>query len=398
MSMTTDQKKRWAAFVSALLALVTHLYLAYQGYQLKLGAAGKSVCNLNSTFNCDAVALSRFAELFGIPMAVWGSAFNLVLMVFIFIGALNLSSPRSRVDRITWLLAGFSALASIVMGGISVVSLGTYCLFCIAAYVLSFIIFFLVHTTREKGGTTTEDLTALFQESKGLGALLIAIPVLSFGFNKIALVEFGFEQNQWRVSESINAWQASPDQAFPSDLGVKYKPATGNYNITMVEFADFLCPHCKTAAGPLHAFADSNPNVQLIFIPFPLDGSCNPGIPNKGDGLRCHLAGAMLCAEKLATKGFLAHDHLFDKQAEMTAALFQQEIKALSEKIGVSVDDYKVCIESDETKDLLTKGADLGVKAKIMGTPSIFANGKKLDNGQYYPVLQALQKMVSASK
>lgn len=396
--MTTDQKKRWAAFVCAVLALITHLYLAIQGYQLKLGTAGKSVCNLNSTFNCDAVALSKFAELFGIPLAVWGFAFNLVLTIFIFMGALKLSAPQNRIDRITWFLAGFSAAVSVLMAAISVFNLGTYCLFCIATYIFSFLIFFFVHSTRERGGSLSEDLPSLFRESKGLGILIALIPLGALGFNKVAMVEFGFEQNAWRVNESINAWQVAPDQAFPAELGVKYKPADGKYTITMTEFADFLCPHCKTAAGPLHAFADSNPEVQLVFIPFPLDGSCNPGIPNKGDGLRCNLAATMLCAEKLAGKGFLAHDKLFDKQAEMTASLLQQELKSLAETLAIPLENLNSCIESADIKDVLAKGADTGVKAKILGTPSIFANGKKLENGQYYPVLQSLQKLVKGSK
>lgn len=392
MSSSSELRSRWIAVAFAALALVTHLYLALQSYQLKLGSGAKSVCNVNATFNCDAVALSRFAELFGIPMAVWGAAFNLVLLIFLVIGAFDLASPRSRVDRISWTLAGISALASVAMGGISMVSLGTYCLFCIAAYVFSFVIFFLVHKFREKQGSFSSDFASLFQESKGLGILIVAFPVLAFGFNKVALVEFGFEQNQWRVTESINVWQGSPEQNFPPEFGVKYKSNLENPKITLLEFADFLCPHCKSAAGPLHAFADAHPDVQLIFIPFPLDGSCNPAIPNKGDGLRCNLAAAMLCADKLSQKGFLAHDFIFDQQTELTTAAYPQDMKELAEKLGITPENLLACIDSAETKDQISKGADLGGKAKIMGTPAVFANGKKLDNGQYYPVLEALYR------
>lgn len=388
-------KARLIAALFGLFALGTHAYLALQNYQLKLGTGAKSLCNINSTFNCDAVALSRFAELFGIPMAVWGASFNLILTIFIIMGLLELGGPRSRIDRMTWLLSGVSVVASIVMGLISMVSLGTYCLFCIAAYIFSIVIFVLVNRFREKSGSWTEDFPTLFGESKALAILIIAFPALAFLFNAMALKEFGFEQNKWRVQEAINAWQSAPAQDFPRDVGMAYKSVDKTYDITLVEFADFLCPHCKTAAGPLHAFADAHPNVQLVFIPFPLDGSCNAEIQHKGDGLRCNLAAAVLCSEKLAKKGFLAHDAIFARQEEMNSSIYPQEIKNLADKIQVKPEDLTACIDSNEIKDLILKGADLGAKAKVPGTPAIFANGKKLESGQYYPVLEALMKSVS---
>ncbi len=391
-------KSRWLAALFALLTLGTHAYLSIQNYQLKLGTGSKSLCNLNATFNCDAVALSRYAELFGIPMAVWGASFNLVLLIFLLIGALSLAEPRSRVDRMAWVLAGISVVTSVVMGFISMSSLGTYCLFCIATYIFSILILVFIHRFRETDGNFAEDFRALFGQSKGLLVLLVAFPALAFLFNAMALKEFGFEQNKWRVTESINLWKAAPDQSFDSILGIPYKEPNAAQNIVLVEFADFLCPHCKTAAGPLHAFADSHPNVQLIFIPFPLDGSCNPAIPQKGDGLRCNLAAAALCGQKLAGQGFKAHDFIFSKQEEISLSNYPREISNLAEKLNLNIEALKVCIDSTEIKDLIQKGAEAGQKAKIPGTPAIFANGKKLESGQYYPVLESLAEVVRNSK
>ncbi|MFX8778144.1 DsbA family protein, partial [Acinetobacter baumannii] len=74
--------------------------------------------------------------------------------------------------------------------------------------------------------------------------------------------------------------------------------------VTIVEFADFLCPHCKSAATSLDAFINNNPNAKLVFKTFPLDGKCNKGMQHQGDGVRCQLAAAPVCADQMNQSGW----------------------------------------------------------------------------------------------
>lgn len=397
MSNTNSTRFRWTAVALSLAASLIHFYLAIKSYQLKLGTGEKSACNINATFNCDAVSLSPYSEFLGMPIAVWGGVFNLILAVLLIMSILELSGPRARLDRITLLLAGWSVGATVVMGTISVTALQTYCLFCIATYVISLVVFGLHLKFSEAQGLFTSELLETLKSSTAILVLLALIPAASFLFHRIALNEFGFEQNKWRVTEAINVWKTAPTYEFPPEFGLKVKPP-GDYKIVLVEFADFLCPHCKTASGPLHGFTEANSDVQLVFIPFPLDGSCNPGITQKGDGLRCNLASAPFCAEKLSGKGWAAHDYIFEHQSDWNSASYPGLLKTLLEKLQIKSDEFQACLDSNEIKDLISKGADLAVKAKILGTPSIFANGKKLDSGQYYPVLEALGKELNSSK
>ena len=57
--------------VSSVAAMLVSLYL---GVQHK-GAAGKSICSVDQTFDCDKVNSSAYAELFDIPIAFLGSSF-----------------------------------------------------------------------------------------------------------------------------------------------------------------------------------------------------------------------------------------------------------------------------------------------------------------------------------
>ena len=72
------------ALMGTLLSVLAHLYLTLHYYPLKFGfAAGQSICNLNAKFDCDAVSTSVYSAFLGIPLSVWGAAFNAVLFMLI---------------------------------------------------------------------------------------------------------------------------------------------------------------------------------------------------------------------------------------------------------------------------------------------------------------------------
>jgi protein-disulfide isomerase len=50
-------------------------------------------------------------------------------------------------------------------------------------------------------------------------------------------------------------------------------------------------------------------------------------------------------------------------------------------------DELKACADSSETYDILKKSSAEGNAAKVEGTPTIYLNGKKLNYGNFLPVL-----------
>ncbi len=106
--------------MGCVLSIAAHLYLTIHYYPIKFGlAVGDSMCNLNAKFDCDAVSASSYSDLFGIPMALWGAVFYAVLLLLILLSWLEWSDHPERMRRWTAIMAGLGALASIVMGGIS---------------------------------------------------------------------------------------------------------------------------------------------------------------------------------------------------------------------------------------------------------------------------------------
>ncbi len=400
------KKRIQLAVVSCLLSVAGHLYLVLHYYPLKFGfATGNSLCNLNAKFDCDAVSASAFSAFLGIPLAVWGVVFNAILLCLILISWLEWTDHPERMKRWAAGLSLTSVLASVTMALISTTLMHNYCVVCIALYILSIVTFFgLQGALREpllKG--LKSDLPVLWSQSRSLVFALIAIPVLSFVMHKAFMSNLGdTDQLNSVVREAVSEWAASPKQEFVAKPSLTMGPASDAASMTLTEFADFRCGHCKRASYTLHAFVRAHPDVRFEFYSFPLDGACNEKIDSKS-GISCRLAATVYCAEKEGGgKGWEMHDLLFEKQDDVNQIATLPELDVfLSKSItptGLNWESLQRCAEQNETLDAIRAQAKQGALVNVLGTPTLFANGKMLNRGQLVPVLQAVhQKLKNGS-
>ncbi|MGE3758345.1 MAG: DsbA family protein [Pseudobdellovibrionaceae bacterium] len=386
----------WAALFT-LTAIGLHLYLAGSFLDLKLGTTtGSSACNINATFNCDVTSSSSYAALFGIPIALWGAFVNLYNLGLIIIARLRVSSDQTRIERYSLYLSGLIALASLVMGGISTFKLNAFCPFCLGTYALSFLTLACIYKIQTSNGNSQSKLSRLPDDFGALagefrpyliGALLI-IPAVWLANSMWSDSKGGREILQL-VQNSTQEWQYNSPQTF-SDSGLK-APATRTPIMTIVEFADFRCAHCRTAAPNLKAFKESHPDVELIYKAFPLDGTCNaaPGFKGNGDGISCKLAFSVFCSER-KQKGWEAYHWIFDRQEKFFGSDTTEVLKTMASDLKMEWSEMEACLAEEDIKNNVQAQAKEGENAKILGTPAIFVNGKKLPGGQFPPVLRAI--------
>ncbi len=389
----SESKWQMVLLVISVLTLAVHAYLSLQHYQLKMGIAeGPSICNLSSTFNCDTVAVSKYATLFvaGIPLALLGFFTQFVFLIFLLCVRFGLSENLVAMKRLLFYFSSFVFAVSLVMGGISIALLGTYCLFCMAAYGLSALQLFASWKLQREalGSHFSKDLQAYFTQSRWVLVLLVLIPITAWTAHQIILDSYGFGKLNLVIEDSIRDWQAATPVEFKLDQGLSLQKTQATPKMVIVEFADFLCPHCKMASSPLESFAQSHPDVRLIFKTFPLDGKCNRSIQHQGDGARCQLAAATFCAEQLAKKGWLTHHWIFEHQ-EQLAKDGAGAIELIIAAVGLDSASFKSCLNTDSTTEAIQSMANEGNEAKIQGTPTIFVNGKLLPRGQVLPVMEA---------
>lgn len=392
----THKQKTWylIAVTAVLLSIGIQIYLSLHHYELKLGlAAGPSSCNISETINCDTVATSKYSELFGIPLAALGLSLNAILLFLLLLPKLGLSRDPVQIHRGAWLLSLFSAGTSVVLALVSALLIKALCLYCAAAYVLAAVTLAAL-SLMLKGdlgwSQIKEDLASYFSEAKWILLTFISVPAIAWLGNKMYLDSYGFDQINLMVKESLANWKVAPGRSFSTDHGIVFQKQDSP-KMTIVEFADFRCPHCKMASPTINAFASARKDVQVIFKSFPLDGTCNPHIERKGDGTSCFLAQTVLCAEKLAQKGWNTKKWVFENQERFFQFFDRNQI--LSEVATgqqLDVEALKVCVDSEDILQVIKTMSDEGSKAQIRGTPSFFINNKPLERAQALPVLNAV--------
>lgn len=134
--------------------------------------------------------------------------------------------------------------------------------------------------------------------------------------------------------------------------------------ITIVEFADFRCPHCvDTKRDITKLFTDNPEKIRFVWKDFPI-------IPPREDSLKAHTAAR--CAQ-MQDKFWEYHDDLFDHQNTLS----ESQLLASAEAVGLKMDQFQSCITNATTKLLVERSFAEGQNLGIDGTPTIYVNGKK---------------------
>ena len=372
--------------VSLLATIGVFIYLTLHHYDVKLGVGGGSICSISSAINCDAAAASAYAEVAGIPIAILGGVFHLILLGFILFYAFGWISGSPYLQKILRGMLLSSAAVSVMMAVISAVLVKVACPFCVAGYVLSFLNLYLGWDL-VKSGAEKFAIDQYFTEYRSYLFALLSIPLLAWIFSSMIQKQYGLDELKRYVPEKIAIWKVGTEYTFDPALGLAITGENAKY--TIVEFADFKCGHCKAASATFDMFLASRSDVNFIFKPYPLDGTCNGGIPQKGDGSRCTLAGFVLCAEKLNKKGWEMHHWIFKHQDRLLPITDAKSLLPEIEKeLGLDKTALGECADSAETFDTISKSAAEGNAANVQGTPTVYLNGKKLPWGHLMEVIK----------
>lgn len=157
--------------------------------------------------------------------------------------------------------------------------------------------------------------------------------------------------------------------------GVKNVPIDGSPTkgpesaaITIVEFADFECPHCAEVAPMLDKVVETHKNdVRMVFKFYPL-----PGHPHADIAARAAVAGMN------QGKFWEMHHALFTNQRHLE----QTDLDSYAKELGIEVSRFHADMQATATAERIAKDKKLGEDLQIGGTPTIFINGRLFDGHQ----------------
>ncbi len=395
------------AFLGVALSVVS-LYehvAANSGLEL-----GKSFCNINASFNCDAVNQSKWSSLFGVPIASYGLAFYLFLFVF----GQFARSDRFVSDRVFSgvfsFLSTMAMLVSLFLFYVSEVLIGTLCLVCLGMYLVNIGLFVFSYRLpshynfldRLGNGFTSllGGLTLPFSsdtERRIIGNAGFVFVVVSFfmirSLPDFFLINYILPSAQTKeygeaAKGAVDAWRSAPPTVFESQsesmLSADFRIGDDNKPIQIVEFSDFECPACRRLAGELEELIGKlqlADKISFTFKNFPIDNACNPYIHRVFHKHACFAAQFARCAGEQGkfweATSFLFANQSFEEKLEIKE--LQDRIYKDSEVLGLDLEAQKSCVESGRHLEKIRSDIEQGTKLGVEGTPSVWINGKRVE-------------------
>ena len=133
-------------------------------------------------------------------------------------------------------------------------------------------------------------------------------------------------------------------------------------SVTLVEFADFQCPHCKEGAEiadkVLKQYSDK---MRIVYRHMPINPS---GISRK-------VAAASICADQQG-KFWEYHDLAFKNQDKLD----DKSPLQLATELKLDEAKMKACLEDPKTHEALEASEAEGRNLGVNGTPAFFINGQ----------------------
>jgi protein-disulfide isomerase len=150
-------------------------------------------------------------------------------------------------------------------------------------------------------------------------------------------------------------------------------PARGpeKSTVTIVEFSDLQCPHCKDAQPIIDKLLTEEPSARFVFQNFPL--------PMHNWAAKA--AAYADCVGRSSNDAFWKFvQGTFDQQANITESNADEKLTAIADAAGVKGADIPVCAAKPDTQTRVGRSVALGQSVGVTGTPTLFVNGRKIGN------------------
>lgn len=125
-------------------------------------------------------------------------------------------------------------------------------------------------------------------------------------------------------------------------------------NVTLVEFFDYQCGHCKQMRPVLDELIKSNNNLRVIYFEFPIFGKTS------------EIASRAALAAAMQGKYDALHQALLKADQHLNEAVVLQ----IAKSAGLDVDKLKTDMNSQKVTGILEMNRRLAEKLHLMGTPA----------------------------
>jgi serine/threonine-protein kinase len=394
--LPVERVRAWIPWALLALALAEVGLSIFQWRELRLvQSGGSAICTINSTVNCETVWTSPFAQrvgaLTGVPVAGLGIIWGLTAAACAAALAWRTRTGRALRPAVlpvrTTALVGTLACVTLAAGSFSA---GALCLTCLGTYVL----------VLGYAALAWRSLPGALGPGRGEWSRALGLPaaVTALAWIGLLLRGQGEPQRIPRPTASTPAGMAADLSTFlasrpqgerqalsdalarfartPAQTGLPPPRAllgSADAPVRLVEWTDILCPHCLRLNEALEELRQAVPPNRLSIEArnYPLDGMCNPDLPQRGDGLRCAGALAFICLEK-APDFWTLRQKVFEAQRTLT----RESLLSIASSGSVPRSQLDACMAGPEAQAKLQDDIRYAGLYHPTGTPLVIVNGK----------------------
>jgi NhaA family Na+:H+ antiporter len=154
--------------------------------------------------------------------------------------------------------------------------------------------------------------------------------------------------------------------------------------VSVVAYADFLCPYCRRLRQVLRRLRGPlGDRLAYVFRHFPNERA-HPGAER--------IARA---AEAAAKQGrfWEMHDWIYDQELPV----LEPSLVEFARSLGLDMERFEKDLESDETRQRVDGDLEEGRRNGVTGTPTLFVDGVRYDGAwDFYSMLEELERPVAA--
>jgi protein-disulfide isomerase len=206
------------------------------------------------------------------------------------------------------------------------------------------------------------------------------------------LTFFVTEDQQYAISGNMVPFGADPFAKARAELERgAHGPAKGPAKaaVTLVEFSDLQCPHCKEAQPTVEKLLAQEPNVRFISQNFPLQGH---NWAFKG-------ASYADCVARESNAAYWKFvDSVYDQQQNITESNADEKLTQLATAAGVNGKAAATCAAEPATRQRVEQSVALGKAVGVTGTPTLFVNGRATNMGIPLEVLKQIVDFAAIEK
>ena len=184
----------------------------------------------------------------------------------------------------------------------------------------------------------------------------------------------------WLLINAANAPLTPPPPAeiqnVPSVSKTDLIRGNPNAKVTLIEYADFQCPACAVMHATIKQLqGDFKDNLRLVYRFFPLTNIHQNSL----------ISAQAVYAAGLQGKLWEMFDMVYENQEGWSDSTQAKSIFVdYAKKLGLNSSKFNSDIDSDSTKKFITDEQSQGLDLGINATPTIFMNGKEIQNPTTY--------------